>query len=219
MPKNTIQLLLLEHQALAREGLRLLVDREKDMQVRVAAADVAQVTDGTAPEYVDIALVNMDSAHCDFPAVVKTLRALFRGVRIVALCDRWCDELIARALAEDTEGVVLKDESFANLCAAIRQVHGGRRWYSRRAEQRLVSTGGDGDQPDGLKTRLNLLTQRELQLLRLLASGLSLKAACAAMKVTYKTGDKHKVNLMRKLDIHDRVELARYAIREGLVEP
>ncbi|NLX13462.1 MAG: response regulator transcription factor [Phycisphaerales bacterium] len=69
------------------------------------------------------------------------------------------------------------------------------------------------------QSRLSTLSPRERELLRVLAKGMSLKEAATVLGISYKTADKQKASLMSKLDIHDRVELARYAIREGMVQP
>ncbi len=103
---------------------------------------------------------------------------------------------------------------------AILAAHRGRVCYAPEVLERLgVVNDGELRLNDQPRTRLELLTPRERELLSLLAQGLSLKAAGRMMNVSYKTADKHKVSLMRKLDIHDRVELARFAIREKIIVP
>ncbi len=211
-----IRVLLIEHQPLARDGLSLLIERESNLTLLRAVASLDHEAPDPAAEPPDAVLMDIDYAELDFLHLTKRLRAAWPDAAIVALSSHWSDELITRSLEADIHGFVLRDDGFATIRDALEQTVAGNRYYTRRVQDRLVVD--DGGQTEPSKTRLHLLTQRELQLLRLLASGMSLKRACAAMNVSYKTADKHKVNLMRKLDIHDRVELARYAIREKIVE-
>ena len=116
-------------------------------------------------------------------------------------------------------GFVVKSEGISALIEAIHNVVMGWIHFSPVIMNRLVIQGDVIRLEDPPKSRLGVLSPREHELLRVLAKGLSLKEAAAVMGISYKTADKQKASLMAKLDIHDRVELARYAIREGLVEP
>jgi DNA-binding NarL/FixJ family response regulator len=105
------------------------------------------------------------------------------------------------------------------LAEGVRNVAAGRVHFSPEVMSRLVVQGNEIRLENPPKSRLRMLSPRERELLRVLAKGVSLKEAAAILGISYKTADKQKASLMAKLDIHDRVELARYAIREGLVEP
>ncbi|MFG0316057.1 MAG: response regulator transcription factor, partial [Planctomycetota bacterium JB042] len=100
---------------------------------------------------------------------------------------------------------------------AIRRVAAGRVFFSDEVAGRIIA-GPDGVGLGATKTRTGSLTARELEVLRYLAQGLSKKKIAEMLGRSLKTIEGHVQNLMAKLDIHDRVELARYAIREGLVE-
>jgi DNA-binding NarL/FixJ family response regulator len=91
--------------------------------------------------------------------------------------------------------------------------------FSPDIMNRLIVKGDEVVLEHPPKSRLSSVSPRERELLRLLAKGLSLKEAASVLGISYKTADKQKASLMTKLDIHDRVQLARFAIREGLVEP
>jgi DNA-binding NarL/FixJ family response regulator len=214
-----IRVLLIENEALAREGLRMLIDRESDLTVVEAVAQLATQSPHLSNLQPDAILMDIDAAELDFMQLARRIRDIWPQAVIVGLSRHWSDELIARSLEAEIRGYVLKDDTFETIRNAIIETCAGNYYYTRRVHNRLVIEDGADGATKASKTRLHLLTQRERQLLRLLASGMSLKRACAAMNVSYKTADKHKVNLMRKLDIHDRVELARYAIREKIVEP
>jgi len=213
-----IRLLLVESQRLARDGLRLLIEREPDMVVVGEASGVEDAALTAGDCHPTVILLDADIAGVDLAEAVADIRRSVPEVGFVALSGTCVDEVIGRALEARVLGFTLKEEGFDQVCDAIRAVAKGEYHYTRRAMDRVATESGEVDPGGNSKTRYHLLTRRERQLLRLLASGLSLKDACRSLEISYKTADKHKVNLMRKLDIHDRVELARYAIREKIIE-
>ena len=124
--------------------------------------------------------------------------------------------IVEQALEVGAAGYVLKGEEPSTLQQAIETVGDGGRYFSEEVENRLVL----GD--DGLTvrapgaTRAASLTQRELEILRYIAIGMSKKEVAALIDLSVRTVDAHVRNIMDKLDLHDRVELARFAIREGI---
>jgi two-component system response regulator NreC len=127
------------------------------------------------------------------------------------------DRFVRLALEHKVAGYLLKTESLETLVEGIGRLSRGQRVFSAEIETRLARVNGDLQLVKPRCPAFATLTQRELELLRHLSLGASLKEAAAVMNVSYKTADNQKANLMRKLGIHDRVELARFAIRERLV--
>ena len=214
-----IRVLIADHNRLRREGLRMLVNGEADM---ATVADVRTPADAasTAMEHrPDIVLMAVDRPGRECFEAAKRIQESLPNTRVVAISGDRQDDTVAQALEVSTWGYALADNGFDELRAAIHDVHAGRSHYAKAALSRVVTSDGQPRIGQAPKTRLQSLTPREKELLTLLARGYSLKKACRTLQVSYKTADKHKVNLMKKLDIHDRVELARFAIREKLVEP
>lgn len=110
------------------------------------------------------------------------------------------------------DGYVIKDGGVAELRAAIDAIAVGGSHFSNGLREEL----SDARKGDGKK---RILSRREAELLPLLANGMTLREAAAAMTVSYKTADSYRTNLLRKLGVHDRVELAKYAIRERIIDP
>ncbi|HRX86503.1 MAG TPA: response regulator transcription factor [Phycisphaerae bacterium] len=212
-----IRVLVIEYHSLARDGLVLLINNDRALRVSHACATIEQALASPAATRSDAALLDVDDPTIELDVAVEKLRTRMPRLRIVVLASQWTDEAIALALAADVNGYVLKEENFSAVSGALRRVCDGEYSYSRRVRTRIVKSDDGADSATVRKTRAELLTQRERQLLRLIASGQTLRNACASLGISYKTADKHKVNLMKKLDIHDRVELARYAIREGII--
>lgn len=139
-------------------------------------------------------------------------------VKILFLSAHVHDHYIEQALKVGAMGYVTKNTSPKTVIEAIHEVAANRAFFSEEVRSRIVvdSAGPRLSQP--IKTRISTLTDREMQVLRYIASGLAKKEIAEIMHVSVNTVDKHSAHLMRKLDIHDRVELARFAIREGLCE-
>ncbi len=212
-----IRILIVEEQRLSEEGMRLLIDREPDMKVVGEASNAVDALARTRELYPDLLLVDIDMAGVDCFELIRSVRSVRPGIKTVIMSSHCRDDELRRALEEHVLGFTLKEEGFSEIRAAIRETRLGVYHYSRKVQDRMTTGAVAGGKPN--LTRLESLTPRERQLLPLLASGMSLKEACRTMNVSYKTADKHKVNLMKKLDIHDRVELTRYAIREKIIEP
>ena len=149
----------------------------------------------------------------------QTIRSRDPDVQIMFLSAHQHDEYIESALRVGARGYAVKNEELEAIIGGVRRVLNGSLYYSPSILER-VRTDENGelslDRPPA--TRLQLLTERERQILVMLARGESVKRIATALKIAYKTVDKHKVSLMKKLDIHDRVELCRFAVREHLIE-
>jgi DNA-binding NarL/FixJ family response regulator len=215
-----IRILIVDDHQLYREGVRAQFNTVPDMEVVGEAGDAHGCIDQAVACRPDVVLmdINMPGLSC-FDAIER-MHALLPATRVV-LCSGYVnDRHIKDAIECKAWGFVIKQRGFAHLREAIVAVHNGRASFSPEILERLTA-GHDGrlrlTEPP--RTRIDLLTPRERELLSLLAQGYSLKAAGRVMNVSYKTADKHKVSLMRKLDIHDRVELARFAIREQIIVP
>ncbi|MBB6429579.1 response regulator transcription factor [Algisphaera agarilytica] len=215
------KILIADDHTLMRETLRERLDREMDLEVvgSVASADEAVAMVGELSPDVVIMDVDMPGrlsfdAACDIVAVSP-------DVRLVFLSAFFSDRYIRDALAAHAVSYLTKDESPQVVVDAVRQAAQGLSYFSPSVRDRLV-IGPDNQlrlEDDGVPaTKADMLTRRELEMLRYLARGLSKKEIAATIHRSYGTVDKHVEKLMNKLDIHDRVELTRYAIREGLVE-
>jgi DNA-binding NarL/FixJ family response regulator len=129
------------------------------------------------------------------------------------------DEYLNQALKVGAKGYVMKNAPFGELVEAIREAMASRAHFSEDVRSRMTEAPETVAAGSPAKTRLSSLTPRERELLRMLAAGVSLKEAARQLNVSYKTADNQRTRLMKKLEIHDRVELARFAIREGIIQP
>lgn len=215
------KVLLVDDHTLMRETLRDRINQEHDLDVvgTAASADEAVKLAGEWSPNVVVMDIDMPGRLC-FDAACDIV-AMSPNVRMVYLSAFFSDRYIRDALAAHAVSYLTKDESPEVVITAIRQAAQGLSYFSPSVRDRLVIgphnkiTLEDDGSP---ATKADILTRRELEMLRYLARGMSKKEIAATIHRSYGTVDKHVEKLMNKLDIHDRVELARFAIREGLAE-
>ena len=214
-----VNLLVVDDHGLVRDSLSVMLDREKDFTIVGTAENADDAISKVLQLKPDLVLMDIDMPGISCFDAVQIIRSRSPQTKFILVTAYEHDEHLEQALRVKVNGFVLKSEGLASLAAAIRDVAAGRIHYSPEVMNRLVVQDNQIRLDKPPKSRLATLSPRERELLRVLAKGLSLKEAASVLGISYKTADKQKASLMAKLDIHDRVELARYAIREGMVEP
>ena len=213
-----IQVLLADDHTLLREALVDRFQREVDIRVvgSVSSAEEAMRQANAIVPDVILMDIDMPGLSC-FDAASRILKH-HPEIRLVFLSAHTNDRYIEEALRVGGLGYLTKSEPPEMVVHAIRIVASGKVYFSDEILSRLEIEGRRVRLVDGGGSRTSMLTPREVEVLRYLARGLSKREVAEIMHVTPKTVDKHTENLMRKVDIHDRVKLARFAIREGLAE-
>jgi DNA-binding NarL/FixJ family response regulator len=184
---------------------------ELDVIADVGSADEALRL--TATLRPDVVVLDINMPGIDAFQAAGEVRQIQPNAKVVFLTVNDSDGAIERAKAAGVNAFVSKGDEPGDVITAIRETLAGRTYYSPTIQQRLASGGRNGGD-----SRLSQLSSRELETLRYVAKGLAKKEIAPLMHISVKTVDKHVTQIMTKLDIHDRVGLARYAIREGLVE-
>jgi DNA-binding NarL/FixJ family response regulator len=211
------RILLVDDHELVRTALRGLLERNENFEVvgECASADEAlRMAFDCAP---DILVMDIDMPGMICFDAVKQMRSRLPELSVIFLSAFFHDHYIEQALAVGAKGYVVKGDPPQVLFDALAQVAAGEVYFSDEVRARFAIDGAKG--PDsGKKTVTSTLTNREVEVLRYLARGLSKKEIAGILHLSVKTVEHHSASVMRKLDIHDRVELARYAIREGLAE-
>ncbi len=140
-------------------------------------------------------------------------------LRIILLTDQLADIFVGQAMRIRAAGYLLKNENFDRLCQVIERAVEGETYLSPEVKERVYFDPTEARYLPRIESDLTLLTTRQLEVLRHLARGDSVKEIAKQMHLSQKSVDSHKYRIMSKLGIHDRVELARFAIREGLMLP
>ncbi|NLX58407.1 MAG: response regulator transcription factor [Phycisphaerae bacterium] len=212
---DSIRIVVADDHEMFRECLVERLNQEPDLQVQAHVGDAAETAMLVRDINPDVVLLDIDMPGSPFVAAGEIARRS-PSTKVIFLSDRHADRHIARCIDVGARGFILKSHDVRSLVTAIRDVAAGQWHFVPEVLCRMVVQGDTLSLKESPQTRLSQLTPREVEVLRLLAEGQSVKQAARSLGVSYKTVDNQASSLMRKLDIHSRAELVRYAIREEL---
>ncbi|MEL6330730.1 MAG: response regulator transcription factor [Planctomycetota bacterium] len=216
MPIAEIKVLLTDDHALVRDSLAQRLEIEDDIAVVGSASTADEAVEFCSRSTPDVVVMDIEMPGRQCFDAWRTISARLPGARLIFLSAHTNDRDIAEALKIGAAGYLTKDEPPTRLIEAIRRAARGESSYSESVRARIVARSTSGGSQH--VARGATLSPRETEVLRYIARGLSKKEIASVMCISVKTVDNHSTSLMSKLDVHDRVELARYAIREGLVQ-
>jgi DNA-binding NarL/FixJ family response regulator len=215
-----LRVLCVDDHAFLAEGLRTKISLQPDMEFAGWLPDATQLAHKARECRADVVTLDLDMPGPDPFEALDDLRRRCPEVRPIVLSAYVRDSYLDAAVSAGAWGYVSKNDDPDEIMRAIRRVGAGHFALGRAVEERSSLREGAlrGRQPKPA-SRSQLLTNREQQILRMIGRGMSRADIARALHRSSKTVDAHQQSIMRKLDIHDRVELVRYSIREGLVEP
>ncbi len=216
MTGKRIRVLVCDDHDVFREGVKSVLAREPDMEVVGEASDGARAVEMARETNPDVVVMDIAMPVMRGFEAARRIRRQEPKVRVLMLTVYDDEELVARCLGAGAAGYVLKDAPLTELVYAVRSVYRNEQYVSPKALRGIVEHYVKG--LDQMVTRYDLLSDREREILVMLAEGHSLKDVATRLKLSVKTVDAHKCRLMGKLDLHDRTELIRYAIRKKLIE-
>lgn len=213
-----IRIMLVDDHAIVRAGLRMLLQAQTDMEI-VGEVEEGRAALAKAKELnPDIVLMDISLPDMDGFEVTRQLKRSLPNISILALTMHESDEYFFKMLHAGASGYVPKKAAPTDLVSAIRIVHeGGMFLYPSVAKALVhdylgrVEEGGERESYDGL-------TDREQEVLTLIADGLSNQEIADKLTISVKTVERHRANIMGKLNLHSRTELVKYAIRKGLID-
>lgn len=212
-------ILLADDHTLLRKALKTQLESEPDMAVVAEVPNAQEAINEALRLKPDVVLLDIEMPGKECFDAAHTIKRQLPETHIVFLSGFHHDRYIEQAIAVEASGYLTKAEPPEKLVEAIRTVTSGGIYYSPEIQARIILDEQGRHRLNGTRhTRAATLTDRELVVLRYIARGLPKKEIAAHMHVTVSAIDRHCTRLMTKLDIHDRVELARFAIREGLAE-
>jgi len=215
-PKSNLSLLIVDDHALMREGLLLLFRTHEEAPAVGAVYQEAAIAG--EQHNPDVVIVGLGAKHGPHWTAVQTLCTERPNICLLILDEAVRTRNIRAALALGIRGYWTKHATFGQIAEAARQLAQGNQSFCPEVDQYLFRTRrGLHYHPAHTGSPLQMLTPRETELLTLLAQGLTLKQCSQQMGISVNTVDNHKTRLMRKLGVHKSVELARLAVREGLI--
>ncbi len=195
---------------LDRMAYRLLLQKQLRIEVTVDSAFSPTAVWDALRCKPSLVLVDADSARMEVLDAVQMVPRLCPGASILIISATVEPSLVQSWSSCKIDGYVVKDGGIQELRLAIEAISEGREYFSAGVKQNIIAATTNGK----LK-----LSRREAELLPLIARGLTLRDAAKKMAVSYKTAESYRTSLLRKIGVKDRVELARYAIRERIVDP
>jgi DNA-binding NarL/FixJ family response regulator len=202
-----LRILVADDHGIVRSGLKMLVERAGSMQVVAEAGDGVEAVEAAQRERPDVAILDVAMPRMTGIQAAREIRAHCPATSVLLLSMYDDERYVHDALRAGASGYVLKRQADAELIEAVRSVAAGGRFISDLPD---MSSGDEHE---------DLLTPRELDVVKLIAEAYTNKQIAEILKVSEKTVESHRGNVLAKLGMRDRVELARYAIKRGLVEP
>jgi len=214
----TTRLLLVDDHAVVRSGLRMLLEGQPDVEIVGEAATAAEALSAAGRLNPDVILMDIGLPDKSGIEATREIKARFSEISIVALTIHEDEEYFFKMLDAGASGYVPKRAAPEELLTAIRAAASGEVYLYPSLAKLLVRDYLSGDRASGEETSLDGLTDRESEVLTFLAEGASNDEIAAALFISPKTVERHRENIMKKLNLHSRSELVRYAIRKGIIK-
>jgi two-component system nitrate/nitrite response regulator NarL len=218
-PNHTIKILLVDDHVVMRQGLRMLIENNPDMEVVAEAARCDEALQAASRETPDIVLLDLDLGNSSGLDIIPQLLALHEKVNVLILTGVREPELHRRAIRLGAAGIVMKDQAGEMLIKAIRKVTAGEAWVDRGTTAVVLQElrrGYEGQRLDTEAARIDSLTPREREVVSLIAQGFGTARIAKDLFISEKTVRNHLASIFDKLMVSDRLELAIYAVRHGL---
>jgi DNA-binding NarL/FixJ family response regulator len=213
-----IRVLLADDHVLVRGGLRMVLEAESDIEVVAEAGDGAEALERALAEDLDLVILDVSMPRMTGLQAAAELHRRRPELRTLMLSMHENEQYFFEALKAGSSGYVLKTAANRDLVDACRASVRGEPFLYPPAVATIIRDYLDGITHGGAPPK-DLLTSRELQVVKLIAEGHTSEEIAAALVLSSKTVERHRANVLAKLGMRNRVELTRYAIRRGLVEP
>lgn len=213
--KHTI--VIAEDHTILREGLRALLSSHADLEIVGEAEDGRDAIRCAEKVRPNLILMDLSMPKMHGLDAIREIRRRIPETKILVLTVHKTEEYILATLEAGAAGYVLKDATHAELVTAIKTVLGGKPYLSPAISERVIQGYLEGKKGKKIDTSWDTLTPREREMLKLIAEGYKNKEIAEIMCISVKTAEKHRANLMKKLDLHSVSALTAFAIEKGLI--
>ena len=214
----TTRILLADDHVVVRRGLRLVLDAEPDLRVVAETGDGAEAVERALKDDVDLAILDITMPRMSGLRAAHELSRRRPGLRVLILSMHDSEQYLYEALRAGAAGYVLKSVADRDLVEACRAAMRGEPFLYPGAVRALIRDYLERARA-GEAVREDPLTPREVEIVQLIAESHTSRDIAELLTISEKTVERHRANILEKLGLRDRVELTRYAIRRGLVEP
>jgi DNA-binding NarL/FixJ family response regulator len=209
------RILIADDHGIVRAGIRLLLENQPDLDVVAEAADGVEAIEQALAARPDLCILDVGMPRMTGLQAARAIRSHIPDSRVLMLSMHDDEHYLFEALKAGASGYVLKREADQDLVGAVRAVGRGEAFLTNAAERSIIRQW----MADGAQGPVVALTPREEEVVKLIAEAHTNAQIAEILHVSEKTVESHRANVLRKLGMRDRVELVRYAIRRGLVEP
>jgi DNA-binding NarL/FixJ family response regulator len=209
-----MRILIADDHGIVRSGIRLLLERQADLEVVAEAADGIEAVEQALTSRPDLCILDVGMPRMTGLQAAREIRSHVPDARVLMLSMHDDEHYLFEALKAGASGYVLKREADQDLVGAVRAVLRGEAFLTNAAERTMIRQW----MADGAEGPTVPLTPREEEIVKLIAEAYTNTQIAGLLHLSEKTIESHRANVLRKLGMRDRVELVRYAIRRGLIE-
>lgn len=212
-----IKIVIAEDHTIVREGLRALLNADPEFEVVGEVEDGREAIRSIDTFTPDLMLMDLSMPRLNGMDAIREIKKQRPSIKIIVLTVHKTEEYVLASLEAGADGYILKDATHAELSICIRHVLKGKRYLSPEVSDKVIDGYLDGKKGIKEETAWDKLTQREREILKLIAEGYKNREIADYLYISVKTVEKHRANLMGKLDLHSASELTAFAIEKGLV--
>lgn len=209
--------MIAEDHTILREGLRALLSSDPDFEIVGEAEDGRAAIRCVETLLPDLVLMDLSMPRMNGLEAIKDIKKQIPDTKIVALTVHKAEEYILATLKAGADGYVLKDAHHSELVLALKNVLSGKRYLSPGISEKVIEGYLEGRKTLKPASSYDTLTQREREILKLIAEGYKNKEVADYLCISLKTVEKHRANLIKKLDLHNAAALTAFAMEKGLV--
>ena len=215
--KKPFSIVIAEDHTILREGLKALLSSQPDLKVVGEAGDGLEAIRCVQNHSPDMILLDLSMPRMTGLDAIKEIKRVNAETKIIVLTVHKTEEYILATLQAGADGYVLKDAHSTELLTAIRHVLDGRRYLSPSISGTIIDGLLQGKKGSAIRSAWETLTQREREILKLVAEGYKNKEIADLLCISVKTAEKHRANLMEKLGLHNVASLTALAAEKGLI--
>ena len=212
---ENLRIVLAEDHTILREGLRALLAADPNFEIIGEAQDGREAVRCVEKLGPDLLLMDLSMPRMSGMDAIREIKKRYPEIKIIALTVHKTEEYLLSTLQAGADGYVLKDATHEELVLAIKNVMGGKSYLSPGVSEKVIEGYLEGKESN--RSPWETLSQREREVLKLIAEGYKNKEIAEDLCISLKTVEKHRANLMKKLDLHNAAALTVYAMQKGLV--
>ncbi|MGB7060854.1 MAG: response regulator transcription factor [Candidatus Zixiibacteriota bacterium] len=213
-----IKLLVADDHKIFRQGIKKLLEEESDLQVVGEASDGREAVKKTTELKPDVILMDIAMANLNGLEATRQIKKHLPSAKVIMVTMHKNEEYVLQSFQAGASGFILKEGAVEELVSAIRSINSDKSFLSPSISKTLIDAYMRKMETGKTETPFDLLTDREREVLQLIAEGYTNREVAKSLFISVKTVEAHRAHIMQKLNIHDIAKLVKYAIQKGLVD-